>query len=110
MDNALPVKCPRCAAAMESGFANKSAGLSFVSYHKLDHFTFVDEDIAGAGLSKILPSKLAYFRSAVCRSCQLYLVDYSVTLDRRQAEYSADPSRFAVPESRTDQDLSKIDL
>jgi hypothetical protein len=82
--------CPRCGGNLEAGFAHKAAvGLSFVSPEKLRNFIFVDEDLAKAGFQKYLPSIAAYFRCHLCRSCQLYLIDYSVSLNGAQAKQYA---------------------
>ena len=81
--------CPRCGKELEVGFAHKAPGLSFVAPDKLQHFIFLDEDVAKSGLSKLLPSAAAFFRSYLCRSCELYMIDYSVTLDRAQARQAA---------------------
>lgn len=82
---------------MEPGFAVRTAGLSFVSLDKLDHFAFVDEDLTQVGaLRKLLPSKAEYLRSHLCRGCELYLIDYGTRLDRKQAEEVA---RRPLPES-----------
>jgi hypothetical protein len=82
--------CPRCRESLEAGFAAKAPGLSFVAPDKLEHFVFVDEDVAKAGFRKFLPSPAAYFRSYLCRSCELYIIDYSVSLDRAQANRAAE--------------------
>jgi hypothetical protein len=81
--------CPRCGKAIEAGFAHKAPGLSFVAPEKLEHFVFLDEDVAKSALSKLVPSGAAFFRSYLCRSCELYIVDYSTTLDRDQANQVA---------------------
>jgi hypothetical protein len=81
--------CPRCGAALQAGFAAKAIGLSFVAPDKLERFAFLDEDLAKSGLRKLLPSKADYFRSYLCRSCDLYLIDFGTTLDRGQAEQVA---------------------
>ena len=81
--------CPRCGKTMEAGFAHKTAGLSFVAPDKLDHFIFIDEDLAQAGWRKFLPSKAEYFRSFLCRSCKLYVVDYSRSFSRQEAEQAS---------------------
>ena len=81
--------CPRCSATLEAGFAGKNAGLSFVALDKFERFAFIDEDLAKSGLRKLLPSKAEYFRSYLCRKCELYLIDFGTTLDRRQAEQVA---------------------
>lgn len=77
--------CPRCGAALERGFAHKTLGLSFVAPDKLEQFFSLDEDLAHSGLRKLLPSKAEYFRSYLCRTCELYLIDYGTTLDQAQA-------------------------
>lgn len=82
--------CPRCGKPLQAGFASKTVGLSFVAPAKLERFLAVDEDLTEAGLSKFLPSKAEYFRSYLCRACELYVVDYSVTLDRHSAKQVAD--------------------
>jgi hypothetical protein len=87
-ENALET-CPRCGAALEAGFAGKAIGLSFVTPDKFERFAFLDEDLAKSGLRKLLPSKAEYFRSYLCRSCELYLIDFGTTLDRSQAEQDA---------------------
>lgn len=81
-----PQNCPRCDEKLEAGFAHRAAGLSFVEPQKLEHFVFTDEDLSGAGLSRFLPAPAHFFRSYLCRSCELYLIDYSGTLTRAEAE------------------------
>ena len=78
-------KCPKCGAGLDAGFCSRSSGLSFVAPQKLDHGAFLDEDLTGAGLRKLLPSKAEFYRSYVCRTCELYVVDFSQFLDREQA-------------------------
>jgi hypothetical protein len=56
---------------------------------KQNNFAFIDEDLAQAGWRKFLPSKAEYFRSFLCRSCKLYVVDYSKSLSRPEAEQAA---------------------
>jgi hypothetical protein len=86
--NALET-CPRCGAALAAGFSGKGIGLSFIAPEKFERFAFLDEDLAKSGLRKLLPSKAEYFRSYLCRSCELYLIDFGTTLDRGQAEQVA---------------------
>lgn len=81
--------CPRCGTALQPGFAHKAIGLSFVAPEKLERFISIDEDLAGSGLRKLLPSKAEYFRSWLCKSCELYLIDYSTTIDHAQAKLLA---------------------
>ncbi len=82
--------CPRCCQPLTTGFACKALGLSFVAPDKFKRFAFLDEDLARAGLTKFLPSKAMYFRSYLCRGCELYLVDYGTSLSRQEAERVAD--------------------
>lgn len=79
-------KCPRCDGPLQDGFAQKAAGLSFVAPKSFEQFISLDEDLAEAGLRKLLPSKAEYFGSHVCRSCELYLIDFSRTYDRSKAK------------------------
>jgi hypothetical protein len=87
-------ECPSCGAPLHAGFAGKTAGLSFVSPEKFTHYAFLDEDLSNSGTTKLIPWKAEYFRSYLCRSCELYLVDYHTVLDRHQAEELA---RSLVP-------------
>jgi hypothetical protein len=64
--------------------------LSFVAPAKLERFLFVDEDLAEAGLGKLLPSLAAYLRSYLCRACELYLIDYSKSFNRDEARQLAE--------------------
>ena len=82
--------CPRCGQPLAAGFAAKAAGMSFVAPDKLRQYAFLDEDLSGAGLTKLLPSKATYFRSYLCRGCELYLIDYSTALGRQDAERVAE--------------------
>jgi len=77
--------CPRCETKFEPGFFARTTGLSFAEPGKFENFGFVDEDVSGVGvLRKMLPSKGEWYRSYLCRSCKLYLVDYSQSFDREQ--------------------------
>lgn len=80
------VTCPRCNDTLQDGFAHKSAGLSFVAPESFERFVSLDEDLAAAGLQKLLPSQAEYFGSYVCRSCELYLIDFSRTYTRAEAK------------------------
>lgn len=82
--------CPHCGQPLAAGLAAKAAGLSFVALDKLKQFAFLDEDLVRAGWSKLLPSRATYFRSYLCRGCELYLIDYSTALSRREAEQVAE--------------------
>ena len=84
--------CPRCNGSLQDGFAHKAAGLSFVSPHSFEQFVSLDEDLAEAGLRKLLPSTAEYFGSHVCRSCELYLIDFSRTYNRDEAKELIDRS------------------
>jgi len=78
--------CPRCGEPVQSGFASRSTGLSFIGPDNFDKFAFLDEDLSGAGLTKFFPSKAAYFDCCVCRACELYLIDFSNALSRADVE------------------------
>ncbi len=83
-------KCPCCGGPLERGFAVKTAGLSFVQPSKFKKFAFVDDDLQRVGfLAKFLPSRAQYSPSSLCRSCQVYIVDYGTVLSRRQADQVA---------------------
>jgi hypothetical protein len=86
MDMTSLDSCPRCGSPLQLGFAARSVGLSFVSPEKFEHFAFLDEDVSQAGLKKLLPSKAEYYRAYLCRSCKLYVVDYSKIYHRNDAE------------------------
>ena len=79
-------KCPRCGAALQAGFAHRTIGLSFVGPEKLEQFVSLDEDLAQAGLRKLLPSRAEYFRSYLCRGCELYVIDFSMVFGHAQAK------------------------
>ena len=81
--------CPRCNTALEAGFAGRTSPLSFITPEKFERFAFLDEDLARSGLRSLIPWKAEYFRSYLCRSCDLYLIDFGTTLDRGQAEQVA---------------------
>ena len=71
---------------MEPGFAHKAIGLSFVAPKKLERSISLDEDLAGSGLRKLLPSRAEYFRSNLCRGCELYLIDFGTVFGHAQAK------------------------
>ena len=74
--------CPQCGQDFQPGFAGRSIGLSFIAPEKFAKNVFIDEDLVRSGLRKLLPAKAEYYRSYLCRSCQLYLIDYSKGLSR----------------------------
>jgi hypothetical protein len=86
MENVPVGKCPRCGSSLEQGFAVRGVGLSFVEPSKFEQFLFLDEDVSQSGLKKLLPSRAQYYRSCLCRSCRLYLIDYAVIYSRDDAE------------------------
>jgi len=80
-------KCPSCGGSLERGFTAKASGLSFVPLAKFKRFAFVDEDLNRRSLlRRLFPSRARFSPSFICRSCQLYLVDYGTVLSRRQAD------------------------
>lgn len=83
-------KCPSCGGSLERGFTAKASGLSFVPVKKFKRFAFVDEDLNRRSLlARLFPSRARFSPSFICRSCQLYLVDYGTVLSRRQANEAA---------------------
>lgn len=89
MDSTGFDSCPRCGGTLEIGFAHRALGLSFVAPEKLEKFVSIDEDLAHAGFRKFLPSKAEYYRSYLCRSCELYLIDFSQGVKRKEAQEMA---------------------
>ena len=79
-------RCPRCGHPLDAGFAHRAAGLSSVAPEKLHQFIPLEEDLARSGLRKLLPSRAEYFRSYLCRECELYLIDFSTILHHSQAK------------------------
>ena len=53
---------------------------------KLQRFVSIDEDLGEAGMRKFLPSRAEYYRSYLCRSCSLYVVDYGTVLVSKEAK------------------------
>ncbi len=78
--------CPRCGDALQAGFAHRAIGMSFVAPEKLEQFVSLDEDLAKSGLRKLLPSPAEYYRSYLCRGCELYLIDFGTILSHSQAK------------------------
>jgi hypothetical protein len=87
-------QCPTCGGPLARGFAVKAAGLSFVRPQKFKKFAFIDEDLQGAGLTKLLPARARFCPSFLCRACRIYVVDYGTTLTRREATEAVQPARF----------------
>lgn len=79
-------KCPRCSGVLQPGFTHRATGLSFVAPEKLEQFVSLDEDLADSGMRKWLPSRAEYFRSYLCRNCELYLIDFGTVLGHSQAK------------------------
>jgi hypothetical protein len=78
--------CPRCGSPTEQGLCHRATGLSFVAPGKLAKFVSIDEDLAKAGLRRFLPSPAQYYRSYLCRACNLYIVDYGISLSSSAAK------------------------
>ncbi len=87
---------------MEQGFSHKNTGLSWVAAQKLRKFAFSDEDLNEAGLKKYLPAVAAFNLSYLCPDCKIYIVDYSKSLPRAEANklaatiHSSRPPRKAI--------------
>lgn len=83
--------CPNCMGQMEVGFWSLAAPASFVAPEKFDRFLFRDEDVFQVGLKKLLPSRAEFFQSYLCRTCKIYIIDYSHTFNRVEAEETVQP-------------------
>jgi hypothetical protein len=70
---------------LKPGFSARATGLSFIKPEKFQRYTFIAEDISGAGLSKFLPWRAAFFRAYLCRQCEFFMVDYSRSYSRKEA-------------------------
>ncbi len=101
LNDRLP-PCPECGTRMEQGFSHRNTSLSWVAAQKLKKFAFSDEDLNEAGLKKYLPSIVALNLSYLCPDCKIYMVDYSKSLSRAEANklaasiHSSRPPRKAV--------------
>jgi hypothetical protein len=82
--------CPVCTGIMEKGFSVRNYGLSWIPVEKMKHFVFIDKDLNEAGLKKYLPSKAAYDLSYHCPNCKIYIVDYSKSFSRADANKLAE--------------------
>lgn len=71
---------------MEHGCSSANTGLSWIERGKFESFAFVDKDLSGAGLRKMLPWKGFYFHAWKCGSCEILTVDYSEKFDRKSVE------------------------
>lgn len=86
MFNAKLERCPGCGDEMQKGFSGRNAGLSWIEPEKFQHFAFGDKDLNERGLKKLLPvNKAAYDLSYHCPGCKLYIVDYSRSYSRAEA-------------------------
>lgn len=83
-------KCPVCGGSMEKGFSVRTQGLSWVPAEKMKQFAFMDKDLNEAGLKKFFPAKAAYDLSYRCPNCKIYIVDYSKSYSRAEANELAD--------------------
>jgi hypothetical protein len=71
---------------MASGYSCANAALSWIEKEKFRSFAFVDKDLSGAGVRKLLPWKGYYFKASHCRLCQMVVIDYSKKFDRKSVE------------------------
>jgi predicted nucleic-acid-binding Zn-ribbon protein len=82
----VKMNCPKCQKTMLSGYSAANTGLSWIDEDKFKSFTFIDTDLSGAGLKKLLPWKGEYFRASNCAQCKIMLIDYSERFDRKAVE------------------------
>jgi hypothetical protein len=78
-------RCPTCGDAMAKGFSHRTQGLSWIPLEKLEHFVFQDKDLNEAGLKQYLPWKASFDLSYHCPKCKIYVVDYSRSFSRAEA-------------------------
>lgn len=78
-------QCPVCGGDMEKGFSSRNHGLSWIPAAKMKQFAFLDKDLNEAGLRQFLPSAAAYDLSYNCSRCKIYIVDYSASYSRKEA-------------------------
>lgn len=71
---------------MQKGFAHRNTGLSWIEPENFQHYVFRGKDLHERGMAKYLPvHKAAFDLSYHCPSCKLYLVDYSKSYSRAEA-------------------------
>ncbi len=81
------IGCPRCEETMQNGFYIKNCGLFFVAPEKINKNFYIAENLPKISfLKKLFLWKAVYFDSYLCRSCELYIIDFSTTLSRAEAE------------------------
>ena len=77
--------CPKCSKQLTLGFTARGNSLPFAESEKIEKFIHSEEELSGAGWRNILPHKAEFYRSFLCRDCQIYLVDYSTTYTKQGA-------------------------
>ena len=84
-------QCPRCGGLTQAGFFPTQRELSFLTIEQVKKFFCVMESLsAGDWWENFLTVRTKYYRSYVCRECNVYLIDYSERLTRREARAAAD--------------------
>ena len=77
--------CPKCNQDLTPGFTARGNSLPFAESEKIEKFIHGEEELSGAGWRNLLPHGAEFYRSFLCRDCQIYLVDYSTTYTREGA-------------------------
>lgn len=83
-DNKLS-DCPLCGSALEKGFSARTHGLSWIPVRKMKEFAFLDKDLNEVGLKQYFPSRAIYNLSYHCPNCKIYIIDYSRSISRAEA-------------------------
>ncbi len=90
MFNGKLSNCPVCSGIMEKGFSARTQGLSWIPAEKMKQFAFLDKDLNEAGLKQLFPAKATYDLSYHCPDCKIYIVDYSKSYSRKEANELAE--------------------
>ena len=84
-------QCPRCGGLTRPGFFPANRELSFLKLKQVRKFFYTIEGLSsGDWWENLFAIRATYYRSYVCRECDVYLVDFSEQLTRRQARAVAD--------------------
>ena len=78
--------CPKCSQQLPPGFTARGNSLPFAESEQIEKFIHGEEELSQSGwCHTFLPHKAEFYRSFICRDCQLYLVDYSTTHTKQGA-------------------------
>lgn len=80
------MNCPNCNQEMRLAFSNRASGLSCADPAQFGNFFFMDVDLFGAGLRKLLPWKAEWYRAHRCEVCCVCTIEYGQAYSRREVE------------------------